>query len=295
MAERQRIAISVERRKKLEHYELIAGDIRVGSAAHCDVRLAPDEAAAEQLSIEACATGVRVRNLDPEAREALPARLDGAPLGEAVVSEGATIELGPVLLTLQLLAAAEPPKDAGKSLLRRVRQAASLIGVGVSYYLVLHQEPRASAFDRALTPPQLFAALSQTSCRYADPPTAEALADQQLRAADGKRERSPYSMEDGIQAVPLYAEAAACYRTAGKSEPAAESLGAAQALAGQLQDDLHAHQVRLEWALGRKRYETAAQELVALRALTAGRNDAHAQWLAALARELRGSIQTHGK
>jgi hypothetical protein len=284
MSEPRRIAISLTRRHKLQHYELLAGDIRIGSAAHCDVRLAPDEAAPEQLSIQAAPEGVRLRNLAAQH----PVQLDGAPLTDAVVTGAATLELSGVTLSLQLLAAQKPGNKAGPSLAKRVRQLGLIACVGLGYYFVLHEEPVASAFERATTPPELFPELRQIGCRQREKQSADAFAEQQLRAAEGKRERSPYSVQDGMQAVPLYAEAAACFRIAGRREDAHDSGEAAARLASQLQDDLHAHQVRLEWALDRKRWDAAARELLVMRELVAGRNDAHAQWLAAVSRELRG-------
>jgi len=285
MTENQRVAIAVQRGRRRDQFELQAGTLRLGSASHCDVRLAPDEAAAEQLILTAHPRGLALRALVSEP----VIRLDGEPLSDAVVESSATIEIGSVVLELQLLEK-RASRDDGAALLKTVRRVAMLLGLSVTAYVVLHEPPAPSALRRSVPLPALFG-VGPGNCRYRDRETALAFAQQQLSAAEGKRERSPFSTRDGVLAVPLYAAAAACFRSAGDLENASDAAQAGQRLATHLQEELHAHQARLEWFLERTRYEAAAQEVLVLRELVAGRNDVYAQWLAALARELRSTLQ----
>jgi hypothetical protein len=288
MPEQRHVAICVQRGRRLEHFELEAGNLRVGSAAHCDVRLGPDEAAGEQLLLAPHARGIQVRALVSE-----PATyLDGQLLSEAVVDSAATLEIGSVTLTLQLLAKRQP-RDEHAALLKTARQVGLLLAVGVAYYAVLHEPPVQSAFHSSVKPPELFA-LGQGQCRYRDPEAARVFAQEQRATADGKRERSPFSKRDGVLAVPLYDSAAACFRAAGDRQSAHDVAKAAQRLAAELQEELHAHQVLLEWFLGRARYLAAAQEVLLLRELVAGREDRYTHWLSAVARELRSSVVAKG-
>lgn len=285
MQHAQRIGIRVERRRGAEELELRAGTVRIGSAAHCDVRLGPDEAAAEQVCITGHPEGVTVRTLNLQH----PVLLDGVPLTEALVRGSAQLTVGGVPLSLKLLPALQIA-DKAKQTLKQVRQLALLAAVGVGYYVVLHEEPRASALDRSVPAPQLFPTPSAQGCRYREPSMARAYAREQLTAAEVKQERFPYSARDGMLAVPLYDAAYACLGTAADAQEAARVLATRQRLARNLQDDLRAHQLRLEWSLERHRYTAAAQELGGILELVQGRTDEHAQWIAAVAHELRATL-----
>ena len=285
MEQPQRIAISVERRRGVEQFELRAGSLRIGSAAHCDVRLAPDEAASEQVLLEGRPNGLVVRNLNLQH----VVLLDAAPLTQAHVAHAARLEIGGVQLTLQLLPA-EQLTDKARSTLKTVRQLALLAAVLVGYYVVLNQKPQASALDLSVPTPELFGALRAGECRYRDPATARAYAREQLLAAEVKQERFPYSTRDGMLAVPLYDSAYACF-VVGKDEPEARRVQATrERLVRTLQEDLRAHQLRLEWSLGRHRYPAAAQEVVAIREYVQGRTDRHAHWISAVSQELRAAL-----
>jgi hypothetical protein len=286
MADVQRgVSISVLRRKRVEQFELQAGSLRIGSAAHCDVRLAPDEAAPEQVALEPRGRGVQLRALAGG-----PALLlDGAPLTEALVEGNATLEIGEVVLMLRVL---EPvkPKDDGSATLKAARQVALVLGVCVLYYVVLQDSPAQSAFGMAVPPPVLFPPHAEPACRHTDREAARVFAEEQLVAADGKRERSPFSNRDGVQAVPLYESAAACFRRAGDAARASAAAAAGKQLAARLEEELHAHRVRLDWFLGAQRYDAAAREVGVLREYLPGREGPYEQWLAMVARELRSVL-----
>lgn len=278
----QRIAVSVERPKRSEQFELHAGVLRIGSAAYCDIRLAPDEAAPEQVMLQGHDRGLLVRRLNGE----FPMLLDGRELTEAVVTADARLEISGVKLAIRLLA----PKQQGqntRSVLKRVRQFALLVALAVMAYAVLRGEPEERAFDHSLPTPVLFAGQELPKCRYEDNGLARAFAWEQLAAAESKRERYPYNTGEGVAAVHLYDSAESCFRAARDRAAADEARRVRTQIVQTLQEDLRAHQVRLEWALERHRYPAAIGEVQEIEALLIGRTDLHAQWIAAVARDLR--------
>jgi len=278
----QRIAISVERAKRSEHFELHAGVLRIGSAAYCDVRLAPDEAAPEQVLLQGHDRGLLVRRLSGE----YPMLLDGRELTEALVTSDARLEIAGVKLAIKLLAPLEQGKSS-RSVLKRVRQLALLSILGVAAYAALQVEPELRPFDHSLPTPVLFGGEELAKCRYEDKGLARAYAWEQLAAAESKRERYPYASREGVAAVNLYSSAVGCFTAAGERAAADDTRHARAQLVQTLQEDLRAHQVRLEWALERHRYSAAVREVQELEALLIGRTDHHAQWIAAVARDLR--------
>jgi hypothetical protein len=281
----QRVQISVQRDKRTEVFELQAGVLRVGSAAHCDIRLAPSEADPEQLSLAADGGGLWVDNLGPSRA----VRIGDQPLTRALVQDSTRITLGSVVLGVQLLAAA-PSARVKTSALKRLRQLAMIVAASAAYYAAMHNEPTDTAFDHTTPIPLLFAAPSLTKCPHNDAATAHAYADQQLMAAQAKRERSPYNARDGVLAVPLYDAASACFDVAGQRDAAAQASDERAQLAQHLQENLRSHQVQLEWSLERHRYQAAAQEVRRMQELLAGRSDSHAHWIAAVALELGVSL-----
>lgn len=94
-------------------------------------------------------------------------------------------------------------------------------------------------------------------------------------------------MQDGVAAVPLFLLASACYVVGGNSETAAATSRAASELRTKVNEDYHAHQVRLEHALNVKDMATARHEITALRSFTDGLTGPYVTWLSDLERALR--------
>ena len=283
----QRVAITVQQPKRRERFELQAGELRVGSAAHCDIRLAPGEAALEQLALRGDARGLWVINTSPEP----PVLLDDQPLTRRLVTDRARIEIGPALLQVELLAA-QPKPAKRRVLFKRARQLALLIAIVPAYLAATYQPEARSALERTLPAPELFAGAPRPACAYGEPPIAQAAAEEQLMAADAQRERYPFDASEGVRAVAHYELAGACFARAGAPERAARAQRERDQLARALQEDLRAHQAQLEWSLARRRYDVTARAVRALQALLVDRDDAHAQWIDQLARALQAVPRT---
>jgi hypothetical protein len=124
------------------------------------------------------------------------------------------------------------------------------------------------------------------ACPVSAADQAAALAAEKWVVAEGKAERRPFKVQDGVLAVPLYELAAACFKTAGDTEHTTEASKAAATLRTKVGEDYRAHQVRLEHALSVNDLQTAFKEVKVLRAFTEGQSGQYVVWLGNLDRQL---------
>jgi hypothetical protein len=113
--------------------------------------------------------------------------------------------------------------------------------------------------------------------------------------AEGKRERSPFDVRDGVAAVPLFQQAAACYQVGGEGNAGKEMQAAADKMKKQLEEDYRAHQMRLSHSLDVKDLRTAQKEVKVLLAMLQGKNDPYVQWLGNLDRRLKLTLGKEAK
>jgi hypothetical protein len=292
MLKESALRIELHRRAKLEVLELQTDRALVGSGAHCDVRLAPDEAAVEQLLVEARdeEVFVKVYSFDP------PCRLNGAPFLEGRLPPDALIEFGPVALCVRLTElsqSAQPAQKAGSSTHPAV-QALGLLGLAFGFYFVLNKAPPPdSALDSAASPPELFAERPR-ECPHDDVAAARSLAQQDHVDAENRRERSPFYPRDGLAAVPLYERAAACYERAGERDAARDVRDAAAALRRRIADEFHVRQVRIERFIAQEKYAELRREVLLAAEFVQDPAHPYAHWLSALARETEVRAQARG-
>ena len=114
-----------------------------------------------------------------------------------------------------------------------------------------------------------------------------AFAEEQSDLAEGKRERLPFAVEDGVAAVGLYQVAAACFRTGADDARATEAAQAADALQRELADDYRARRLRLSHLLTVEDYELAMKDVTVLRALTSEKKGRYFEWLGQVAEQLK--------
>jgi hypothetical protein len=134
--------------------------------------------------------------------------------------------------------------------------------------------------------PGLWAAAAP-ACPQKAADQALALAREKRVLAEGKRERSPFHIQDGVAAVPLFRTAAACYRNAEDGRAANEMEAAAERLKKSLEEEYRAHQMRLEHAIEVKDLRTAQKEVKVLLAMLQGQNNPYVVWLSNLDRRLQ--------
>jgi hypothetical protein len=277
------LRLELHRHGKVEVLEVQADRALVGSGAHCDVRLLPDEAAVEQLIIEARDEQifVKVCSFEP------PSLLNGAPFVEARLSADALIEMGQVALRAGRTALTESHKPRAKpgSETHPMVQALALVGLVFGFYFVLNHEPALdSALDNVVSPPALFAQ-QPGECAQNEQEAARALAEESAIDAENKRERSPFYPRDGVAAVLAYQRAAACFDRAGLASEAREARAAASLLADRMRDEQHVRHVRIERFIAQEKYEALRHEVLLAAELVQDRSGPYAAWLSALARE----------
>jgi hypothetical protein len=256
----------------------------IGSGAHCDVRLLPDEAAVEQLLVQVLGDGevyAQVRAFDPVCL------LNGAPFLEGRLMPTSLLELGGVVLGVQqsTVKEAKDPRRSGQASTSPVVQALGVLGVILGLYVVLSQPGAAvSVVGETVTPPTLGEVVS-TPCAQRQPLAAAALAEQLWLQADTMRERSPFYSGDGLSAIGLFARAAGCFEAAGAAERAGEAKQAALTLRAHMSDELHLRHVRLERFIGQVQYDKARREAQLLGELVSDKSGPYAAWLSSVRRE----------
>ncbi|MBX3220306.1 MAG: hypothetical protein KF795_07275 [Labilithrix sp.] len=257
----------------------------IGSGAHCDVRLGPDQAAFEHVAVEMLPDGTRVTRLAKEA-----ATLDGHALSIATLGPFGTLIVGQTSVRIERAAvegaAAKSRLGAGVFL-----KGALLLALAGALFVVSNM-PEDGVGRAPAELPELFPS-EAIACSRTDPGEAEVFASDTLAIADGARERSPFEPREAIAAVKAYDLAAACYVLAGDPESAAESTRAARELEAATRSELRARRVRLERMLAVKDYEIARQDVVVLRALLEGQRGPYVAWLAKVAQDLK--TQKNGK
>jgi hypothetical protein len=293
MLKESALKIELHRRGKVELLELQTDRALVGSGAHCDVRLAPDEAAVEQLAVESRddEVFVRVYAFDP------PCRLNGAPFLEGRLSPDALIEFGPVALCVRLTELSQGARPAEKTAsgTHPAVQALALVALAFGFYFVLNRMPAPdSALSSAEQPPALFTA-QPPGCPQADLEAARSLAEQDHQDADNRRERSPFYPRDGLSAVPLYERATACYERAGEHEAARETREAAKSLKQRMADEFHVRQVRIERFIAQEKLDALRHEVLLTAEFVQDKSHPYAHWLSALAREADVRTQARGR
>jgi hypothetical protein len=257
--------------------------VLVGSGAHCEIRLPREHAAIEALLIEAKSGGIfaEARSLHP------PPLLNGMPFTAGRLLTDAVVVLGQLQLTVRVIetsaqgGAARSQSSAGK--LTYSVAAAMLAG---ALYMLANAPSAEAAFSSLPPAPPLWTSAGKASCPHRDPGSAAAYAAEQNLLAEGKRERAPFYLQDGVAAVQLFQVAAVCFDAGGASAAAREAELSAATLRKEMSDAFHVHQVRLERALVVKDYDGARTELQLLLGLLQGRKNEYVTYLANLDRKI---------
>lgn len=228
--------------------ELAAERILVGSSPACQVLIDRPEFAREHLLLSPRPDGCYVAL----ARGApTPVMYNGVPVERMVVPWGAELFVGGVKLLLRNRdesIAADAPKTKKDEKPNPILLAAAVVGVAVLGYIMIGGDGGEGVSKPKGTPPPMFDSLDRT-CESADPERARAQGNDYARRAAAKEERYPYRSQDGIEAVNLHANAAACLRVGGDAERSARELTLANALKDMLERELTNHKFRLERAI----------------------------------------------
>jgi hypothetical protein len=263
----------------------------IGSAAHCEVQLAQEDAAPEHLMLEVRNGAVmgRARYLRPEPL------LNGAPFVEGRILPDSVVRIGSVEMTIGV-GVADGGTAARKSTGSRSRVLAlALLAMAGTMYVYTMNERRVTPIASAPDPLALWETTEDDSCPRHDTEVAVAAAENLRLAASGKRERSPFSPLDGVAAVPLYRRAAACLTLAGRGNDAQEASFDAERLRAKMDDEYRIHRVGLERTLIDQDWEGARKHIHVLLSFLGGRSGKYVEWLSNADRRLQlkvGSAKT---
>ena len=277
---------------RTEELTVEADQVLIGSGAHCEVRLPLDQALFEHVLVRSGPTGLfaSARAIDP------PPTLNGAEFTEATIVPGSVLRINQSAIEISaiaLLAEAAPSKERAAG--TNARPVAILVlGVAAAAVIFLAKPRAKDGNDEPKQAPQLFDA-RESPCPQSAAQPADSLAEAKLSLAKEKRVRSPFYVQDGIAAVPLYELAAACFRIAGKDEDAEQAETDAEELRRSVRDEFRTHRMRLRYALRTSDWDMALGQLRILRAYTSsddqdatkGNTDSeYAGWLSNLSRQI---------
>lgn len=274
---------------RVEQLAVESDRVLIGSAGHCEIRLPLDQAKPEHVLLQVTPTGVyaQARAFDPQPT------LNGVPFTQTVVMQNAVLGVGLCQITIEAteLLGAQGGSDKGAKDEKKLSPV-TYVGVAIAVpalVLIL----TAGGGDNGPGPPptkvpELWGPV-ETQCPQKNPDAAFAYARDQKAMADGKRERRPFRVQEGVAAVPLYERAAACFRVSGGANAAYadECSTAAKKLRASIAEDYRTHQVRLEYARSREYWPIAQHEVTVLLAMLDGKQGEYVTWLSNLDRSLR--------
>ena len=258
--------------------------VLIGSGAHCEIRLPPEESAVEHVALQAGPEGITV-----QARASQPyPTVNGSPFSQAQLLPGSVLGVGRVQIQVALIEVFDGAAIGAskKSKTSTMTYVLALLALPLAGYLLLADDDEPMAPKPPDNFPQLWDA-PVSACPQQSAEQAMAFASDRLALADWRRERRPFRVQDGVAAVPLYEAAAACFRVAEQPEMAKEASEAAEQLRAEVGLDYRTHRVRLEHALSVSDWATAHKETRVLLALTESKPGEYVTWLSNLDRRLQ--------
>ena len=231
---------------RIEQILVEAERVLLGSGAHCEIRLPLDQANLEHVLIEVGPSGIfaTALNFDP------PPTINDIPFTKAPLPAEAVLGIKHVQVNVQVAA---PSTGERKAAVESQKKSNPLVLVGLTVvliaasYFAFVDPSRFAQQPKRPVPPELWGPVV-TTCP-ASGPQALAMASQKLTLAEAKHERRPFFVFDGIQAVTLYEEGAACLRAGGDVANAVIPENAAKALRTEINNEYRAHSLRLDHAL----------------------------------------------
>lgn len=267
---------------QVEQLSVESERVLIGSGAHCDIRMPLDQARVEHILLEAHPQGLFVRALSFEP----PPTINNVPFTQAPLPPGAVLGVtGTQIYVESTEAAGQGAGGEKKKGSSKVSLLAMLVMLPAVYMLFFADEEPTGTRATTKPPPDLWNP-PITTCPHQQQ-QALAFARERMAVADAKRERRPFHVQDGVQAVPVYETAAACFRAGGDGASAKLAEDAAQFLRREMNDDFRTRRVRLEHALSTQDYVSAQKEVRVLLQFVEGKQHEWVTWLQNLDRQLK--------
>jgi hypothetical protein len=270
----------------IEQVNIESERVLIGSGGHCEIRLPLDQAAVEHVLIELGPAGVFARALNFQPSPTI----NNVPFMQAPLPQEAILGVNQTQIAVAVadsagLGGQAQQKKKGSNPLALIGLALILPAAG--YLFLMPDEGGGQNLGKKEAPP-LWAG-PVTACPVGGP-QALARARERMGIADAKRERRPFHVVDGVQAVPLFEEAAACYRAGADGASAAVADEAARVMRIDLNEDYRTQQVRLEHALGVEDWTLAQRQVRILQQFTLGKTGDYVTWLSNLDRKIKLKI-----
>jgi hypothetical protein len=257
--------------------------VLIGSGAHCEIRLPGEHAAVEHVEVTMTAGGAYAQ---ARALDRLPT-INGVEFMQTPVLDSAVLGIGGMQLQVAIVQIEDNPNVIKKKTEKTspMTYVLAIVAVPLALYVIFMDEGSTATQQMPKEKPELWGDPVKT-CPVAAADQAGALASEKWVIAEGKAERRPFRVQDGVQAVPLYEVAAACFKIAADDEHFKIANESATNLRAKVNEDYRAHQVRLEHALNVQDLVMAAREVKILMAFTEGQSGAYVEWLSSLDRQL---------
>ena len=258
--------------------------VLVGSGAHCEIRLPAEHAAVEHIEVTMAhgSASAQARAVDR-----LPT-MNGVEFMQSPILPDAVMMVGACQLEVQVVEIEDNPEVIKKKQEKTspLTYVLALVALPLAAYVLLVDDEQRMENKIPTDVPELWQK-PITACPVDAADQAAALAAEKFVVAEGKAERRPFRVQDGVLAVPLYEISAACFKAGGDEARSAEVTISADTLRKKVAEDYRAHRVRLEHALAVRDLTTAHKEVKVLRAFTEGAGGNYVVWLGNMDRQLQ--------
>lgn len=267
---------------QMEMLSVDADRVLIGSGAHCDIRLAIDQARIEHIRVDVVPQGVFATAMSFEP----PPTINGVTFTQAPLPPNAIIGVGQTQIQVQLVEGGgatnlKNPKKKKKPLLWF---GLLMIGAGAVGNMFLDGEG-GSALAK-LEPPPLWPDQPQNVCPRGTGAMAHNFAYETLTMAESKRERRAFYPQDGVQSVLDFEVSAACFRAAGEANSAAYCDEAARSLRLEMTQDFRKFRERLRYHYTHEEWVSARYDVRNLLAFTDNVQGEYKEFLKNTARDI---------
>ena len=268
---------------RLEELVVDSDRVRIGSGAHCEIRLPADHAAVEHVLVTHVGVVVHV-----EARMLnVPPTVNGSPFTQTQILPDSILGIGQIQIMIRVVEIV----DAFNAIKKKPEQKSpiiyiiGLLAIPLAVFVLFGEQSSEGIGSMPVEVPPLWPAVA-ASCPQQVRDQALAVARDKQALAEAKRERGPLHIQDSIAAVPLFGTAAACFKLAGAQDLSVQMVAASQRLRTELNNYYRTHQVRLEHVLLIGDLQTAQREVKILRSMLEGQSGPYMIWLSNLDRQL---------
>lgn len=257
--------------------------VRIGSGAHCEIRLPADQAAVEHVMVTNMGGGVQVQALALSP----PPTVNGSPFTQTQLVPDSILGVGMVQMMISVVEVADNANVIKKKEEKTnpLTYVLALVAVPLALFVIFDDSAAETGGNMPKEVPALFSD-KPAACPQSAADQALAVARDTKIIAEGKRERSPFRVQDGVASVPLFETASACFKVGGDAELTSQTADAGAKLKKQLTEEYGAHRVRLEHSLSVRDNRTAQKEVKTLLAMLEGQQGPYVIWLQNLDRRL---------